>query len=231
MSLTSDQARLEEDPGKQRPRTPSGGPTRSPWNWFGAMFGIVVLVGAALVYVGGGSDDGADDVAAVAAAPAEEPTADEGTHDEAGEAPLETQAAEHDDETAEEPLGTPAAGHDAEDAALATDVIEIEMADYSYTPASIELQAGVPVTFRFTNTGNFQHEAMIGDAHMQEEFAAAGDHDDSDGHHGGVMAVMVEPGETADLEVVVDEPGTTYMACHIKGHYEKGQVATINVTA
>lgn len=213
---------------------------RGPLKWFGAVFGIVVLIGAGLVYVAGGSDDGTDEVAAVAEAPAEEPMADEAAHDEAEEVAVGTPAAGHDDEAAhdeaeEAAVGTPAAAQDDEQAGLAIEVVEIEMADYSYTPDTIDIQAGVPVIFRFTNTGNYKHEAMIGDAHMQEEFEAAGDHDDAhgdeDGHHGDVMAVMVQPGETADLEVVVDEPGTTYMACHVKGHYEKGQVATINVTA
>jgi hypothetical protein len=31
--------------------------------------------------------------------------------------------------------------------------------------------------------------------------------------------------------VLVDEPWTWYFACHLRGHYERGQVATINVTS
>ncbi|HEU5083844.1 MAG TPA: cupredoxin domain-containing protein, partial [Acidimicrobiales bacterium] len=136
-----------------------------------------------------------------------------------------------------EPAAEPAdTGHAADPPAPAADVagkavIEIEMVDYAYAPDTVDIRAGVPVVFRFTNTGNVPHEAMVGDMHQQEEFEAEGDHDADDGHHGDVMAVMVQPGETADLEVVVAEPGTTYMACHIPGHYERGQIATINVAA
>ncbi len=45
------------------------------------------------------------------------------------------------------------------------------------------------------------------------------------------MAILVQPGETGDLEVHIEEPGTWYLACHLVGHYEQGQIATINVTA
>lgn len=113
-------------------------------------------------------------------------------------------------------------------------VIEVEMFEFGYTPDTLDIQAGEPVTLRFTNRGKLPHEAMVGDAHMQEEFAAAGDHDDGQGgddHHGDVLATLVQPGETQDLEVVIDEPGTWFVACHLVGHYEAGQVATINVEA
>jgi uncharacterized cupredoxin-like copper-binding protein len=142
--------------------------------------------------------------------------------------------------------GTPIGGHDDHMAAQAPDaqapeaeapdgieVIEVEMVEFGYIPEVIDIKAGVPVILRFTNTGRLVHEAMVGDAHMQEEFAAAGDHDDGHGggddHHGDLMAVTVAPGETVDLEVVIDRPGTWYVACHLIGHYEKGQVGTINV--
>ena len=115
----------------------------------------------------------------------------------------------------------------------AATVIEIEMTEFSYSPDPIEVEAGTPVTFRFTNNGQIEHEAMIGDGHMQDEFAAMeghGDHGDA-GHHGGVMAVTVAPGETAELEVVIDEPGEWFIGCHLEGHFEAGMVATINVAS
>jgi hypothetical protein len=123
---------------------------------------------------------------------------------------------------------------DAGEAGDAVDVIEVEMVDFGYVPSSFELQAGGPVTLRFTNTGRLVHEAMVGDAHMQEEFAAAGDHggggdghDDGDGHHGGLMAVTVQPGETVDLEVVIDEAGEALAG----GAHPSGAIAARGATA
>lgn len=51
-----------------------------------------------------------------------------------------------------------------------------------------------------------------------------------DGRHGDTMAVTVAPGETADLEVVVDEPGTWYLGCHLLGHYEAGMEVPLTVS-
>ncbi|MEX2487888.1 MAG: multicopper oxidase domain-containing protein [Nitriliruptoraceae bacterium] len=136
--------------------------------------------------------------------------------------------------------GTPVQAHAGEPPGEEAEVIDVEMVDFGYVPSRIELEAGVPAILRFTNTGRLVHEAMVGDAHMQEEFAAAGDHgdgqngtghDDSDDHHGELMAVTVQPGETADLEVVIDEAGEWFVACHLVGHLEQGQIATIDVSA
>lgn len=133
-------------------------------------------------------------------------------------------------------------GHDDTDAADAAPtevdgkpVIEIDMLEFAYAPESIEIEAGEPTILRFTNRGAVEHEAMIGDSHMQEEFAASDDHgnhgdDGGDGHHGDTMAVTVAAGETADLEVVVDEPGTWYVGCHLPGHYDAGMEAPLTIS-
>lgn len=209
-------------------RTRDTGPIRGLMNWFGALFGAVVLLGGLIVYVAdrpapepvGNTTVAVQPSADVDEAPAQEAAVTGEADDHVADEP-------HDDEAeaVEEP-SAPAVG-------TAVDgVIAVEMVDFGYQPAAIEIPAGVPVTLRFTNTGKLTHEAMVGDEHMQEEFASAGNHHDGGGdHHGDLMAVTVEPGQTADLEVLVDEPGTWYFACHILGHYERGQVATINVTS
>lgn len=157
-----------------------------------------------------------------------EPAADETPAEVATESP-ETPAAESGDET-----GQDAADEDGT-AADRSDVIDVDMTEFAYEPDTIELTAGEPTVLRFTNTGEIEHEAMIGTAHMQQEFAASdghGDHGDGGdgGHHGDVMAVTVAPGETAELEVLIDEPGTWYIGCHLEGHYEAGMDAVIHVT-
>lgn len=208
----------------------SGGasPIRGLMNWFGAMFGAVVLLAGLVVYVAdrpapepvGDTAVAAQPSADVEEGPDQGPVVTEEADDHVADEP-------HDDEAedVEEPP-PPAVGTSVDG------VIEVEMVEFGYQPAAIEIPAGVPVTLRFTNTGKLTHEAMVGDAHMQDEFASAGNHDDGGGdHHGDLMAVTVDPGQSADLEVLVDEPGTWYFACHLLGHYERGQVATINVTS
>lgn len=157
--------------------------------------------------------------------PVTEPPADPVTSPDETDGAME----EHTDDT-----GGANAADEAPAAAEGVEVIEVEMIEFGYVPETIEIEAGVPVILRFVNNGKLPHEAMIGDAHMQEEFASAGDHDDGQAegdHHDDVMATLVGPGETEDLEVVIDEPGEWFMACHLLGHYEQGQIATINVSA
>ena len=332
----SDQAQLEREPEEMGFRQPDRAPMRGVWNWFGALFGIVVLVGGGILYFVGRSGPEVEQTEPVEPpviaeeAPAEPPVsvapADEAvdavTDEPAVAVPGQTaavllgmyvvdsfgfhgieeayieatevgdgdagqvakvlaavDAVDWPDELSEvaaafrgdvaglhEALeagdlegarhgleavhgsqhglsngvyawlaGAPVGGDDESvEAGQSTEVIEVEMTDFAYEPETIDISAGVPVILRFTNAGKLEHEAMVGDGHMQDEWAAAGKtagHDPTDGHHGDLMAVTVLPGETADLEVVIDQPGTWYMACHLVGHYEQGQVATINVTS
>lgn len=208
-------------------------PLRPVLNWFGTIFGVVVLIGGSILYVAGVSEPtaGPDQPVAPQMAVDDHDEAKD-TADEGSKRKGRSQEATSDDHPAKDRKG-----------ANDRDIYKIEMIDYGYVPETIDIKASVPVIFRFTNTGRFEHEAMIGDAHMQEEFHEADDHDDEgDGghgseseeggdHHGDVMAVTVKPGETADLEVVIDEPGEWFVACHLPGHYEQGQIGTINVRA
>jgi len=176
---------------------------RSFWNWFGAAFGIVVLVGAGVLYLLGRSESAADNPEATVA----QPVVAEGADSE------------------------PQASADPVD--QATETIEIEMVEFGYVPETIDIEAGKPVILRFSNTGRIVHEAMIGDIHMQEEFAGEGGHEngDADGEHrGDLMSITLESGETGDLEVMIDQPGEWFIGCHLTGHFEAGMVSTINVT-
>ena len=337
VTTRSDQAQLEREPEQKGPRRSGRAKMRSVWNWFGVVFGIVVLLGVGILYLSdrsgpeiGEAEAAEQPVAAEEAEeqPAEPPASvapvDEATDEAAEDSPIvipgqtsavllgtyvvdsfgfhgmeeayaeatevgnrdagqvakvlaAVDAVDWPDELSEVAAtfrgdvaglheameagdvegarlgleavhgsqhglsngvyawlaGSPVGHDDGVEAEQPMEIIEIEMNEFAYAPETIDIKAGVPVILRFTNTGKLEHEAMVGDAHMQEEWASAstGGHDPTDGHHGDLMAVTVLPGETADLEVHIDEAGTWYMACHLVGHYEQGQVATINVTA
>lgn len=199
MSATSEQGQVRDpQPGG---RGPHRGTARSMWNWFGAAFGLVVLVGASILYVVNLYVVSVEGSIAAPEAPA---------------------AVANPVASAQETVGT---GHDGTDTGDLP-VIEIEMNEFSYVPASVEVPAGTPVILRVTNTGAIVHEAMLGDAAMQDEFAAAGE----DRGNSETMAITVDPGETGDLKVTLDEPGETLIGCHLPGHWEAGMVAAITVT-
>jgi uncharacterized cupredoxin-like copper-binding protein len=102
-----------------------------------------------------------------------------------------------------------------------TDALRIE-------PATMEVPAGVPVTFVVTNSGALDHEFYLGDeaaqaAHAAEMAEMGGmTHDEPEG-------IGVAPGETKELTHTFAAPGETLAGCHVQGHYLAGMKAVIAV--
>jgi uncharacterized cupredoxin-like copper-binding protein len=103
-----------------------------------------------------------------------------------------------------------------------TDAMRIE-------PDPITVPAGVPITFVVTNTGQIDHEFMLGDeaeqAEHEQEMLEPGAmvHDHS-------YAIAVKPGQTKELVYTFDAAGQLLAGCHIPGHYPAGMKATVTVT-
>jgi uncharacterized cupredoxin-like copper-binding protein len=106
-------------------------------------------------------------------------------------------------------------------------VIEVSALDtLAYEPETIEVGAGETVTFVVTNTGEVDHEFVVGDEEMQamaEEEMTEGMH----GHTASMAALAVEPGETQETTITFGEAGTLEYACHVEGHYAGGMVGMI----
>ncbi len=90
-------------------------------------------------------------------------------------------------------------------------VIEVDMADYSFSPEALRIPAGQRVQLVFTNTGEVEHEFMAGRtvadgdfavdlfAGLEVEFGAVegnvpAGHDNSDGHHDVAAPAAVPAG-------------------------------------
>jgi Cu+-exporting ATPase len=117
--------------------------------------------------------------------------------------------------------------------ALPDRTVAIEASDaMRFSPEAIEVRAGETVAFVVTNTGEAEHEFVIGDEATQlaheDEMAAAGDHGDEGA---APNAVSVAPGATATLVYAFAEPGTLLIGCHEPGHYAAGMTGTITVVA
>jgi len=133
-------------------------------------------------------------------------------------------------------------------------LIDVTMRDIAFDAPTIEVEAGVPVTFHFENTGAARHDAFIGDSAAQAEhetemaamastdgsmpghdmgdMGATGGTDgpDMDGmHHGDGNALSLAPGGHGMLTHTFDEPGTYEIGCHQPGHYAAGMHVEITV--
>jgi uncharacterized cupredoxin-like copper-binding protein len=114
-----------------------------------------------------------------------------------------------------------------------------------FDPETLEMAAGEIVKFEITNTGNLEHEFVIGSKEAQEEhrqmmlnMANGGGHDMSnmsngDGHDMANMSmagVTIAPGETGTLLwSVPDNVNELEYACNIPGHYESGMYGNFSL--
>ena len=116
-------------------------------------------------------------------------------------------------------------------------VVEVVMTEFAFEPDSYSAAAGETIRFLITNEGVVDHEFRLSNAHRVEEHLASGhaDHGEEGGHHdeGGDVYIVVEPGETAELEMTFPEDVSLYteVACLLPGHYENGMTAPLMVTA
>ena len=123
--------------------------------------------------------------------------------------------------------------------------ISLEAGDMWFDPEELELAAGEVVKFEITNTGNLEHEFVIGSKEAQEEhrqmmlnMANGGGHDMSNMAHGeghdmsnmSMAGVTIAPGETGTLLwSVPDNVNELEYACNIPGHYESGMYGNFSL--
>lgn len=120
------------------------------------------------------------------------------------------------------------ADHGSEPTAATT--VTLNAADFSFSPASIDVVAGQPVKIVVQNTGVQIHDFTIraipldGAAHGS---AAADDH----AHTAGDSAVHVaaQVGATSTIEFTPAESGTYEFECSVAGHKAAGMVGTLSV--
>ena len=112
-------------------------------------------------------------------------------------------------------------------------VVSVEMFEFGYVLDRDTVPVGEPVTFRFVNGGQDEHEAMFGSSHQQEEFAAIDGHGghDSGGHHGDIAALTLDSEAAGEIVMVFDSPGEVLIGCHLPGHWEAGMSAGLNVVS
>lgn len=146
----------------------------------------------------------------------------ESEHAEAGHS--EAAAGHHDD-------AAPGFGHPAKPE-QADRTIEIEAVDLAFKPVSIEVKKGETIKFVVANTGNLEHEFVLGTASEQKEHAKemqAMQGSTGMAHHSDSNAITIPAGETKTLTWTFTQAMPVEFACHIPGHYEAGMHGDIQV--
>ncbi|HEY3240728.1 MAG TPA: plastocyanin/azurin family copper-binding protein [Acidimicrobiia bacterium] len=107
----------------------------------------------------------------------------------------------------------------------------VAMRDIAFAPDRLEVKEGETVEFVFRNTGQAEHEAVIGDEKLQESQEGGGMGGHAGGHKGSedVPRVVLSPGRTGKLTYTFNEPGEVFIGCHVPNHWKAGMKVAIQV--
>ena len=111
--------------------------------------------------------------------------------------------------------------------------ITVEATDFAYSPLSIMIPAGEPVTLMLKNSGKAEHDFVIDKIDVTDVVAS----DNGPAEHHQMhqpeydLHFFARAGETSTLEFTALEPGTYEVFCSIEGHKEAGMIGKLIVAA
>ncbi len=118
--------------------------------------------------------------------------------------------------------------------AQSTTEITVEATDFAYSPLSITVPAGQPVTLTLKNAGNIEHDFVVENIKLTDVHAS--NSEPAEHHQMGDapeydLHFFAKAGETASLQFTAMEPGTYEIFCSIEGHKEAGMIGKLIVAA
>jgi uncharacterized cupredoxin-like copper-binding protein len=111
----------------------------------------------------------------------------------------------------------------------AKQTVTIELAEMSFTPKDIVLEAGQPYVLEIVNKGTEKHE-FSAEAFMRTVATRKAETAESEVKVPFFTEIEVFAGKTVELFLIPLIPGTYELVCEIEGHFEKGMFGTITVT-
>lgn len=102
--------------------------------------------------------------------------------------------------------------------------------DMRFDPGAIKVKQGQTIRFRIANTGQVDHEFVLGDMADIQEHADMMKQMPGMTHSDPNM-IRVAPGKSGELIWAFTKPGKFFYACLVPGHWEAGMQGTVEVTA
>ena len=103
--------------------------------------------------------------------------------------------------------------------------IDIDMAEYKFTPDEFTVPAGAEIILNLKNSGKQHHEFQI-----LVLGAKAGEKVDQDGNSTKYWNAILRPDENNSLSFTApSEPGSYVISCSVPGHTGAGMVGTLHV--
>jgi uncharacterized cupredoxin-like copper-binding protein len=119
----------------------------------------------------------------------------------------------------------------AQPSKLSTDVT-VEMTDFAYSPSSITIPAGEPITLTVKNIGNVEHDFVVEKIDATTKVIKDSG---SNAHHAHGeeqnydLHISAGAGETGVIQLTISEPGTYKVICTVEGHEEAGMIGELTV--
>ncbi|OGO55787.1 MAG: hypothetical protein A2Z32_10000 [Chloroflexi bacterium RBG_16_69_14] len=111
----------------------------------------------------------------------------------------------------------------------AKETVTIELAEMSFTPKDIVLEAGRPYVLEIVNVGTEKHE-FTAEAFMRTVATRKAETGESEVKVPFFTEIEVFAGRSAELFLIPLIPGVYELVCEIEGHFEQGMFGTITVT-
>ena len=94
-----------------------------------------------------------------------------------------------------------------------------------FEPSTIEVPAGVPITFTIVNDDPIDHEWLLGDEafHARHRLGTEAVHGDRPNE------ISLPPMTTKTTTITFDKPGELTFICHFPGHEAYGMVGVLRV--
>ncbi len=112
--------------------------------------------------------------------------------------------------------------------------ITLDAGDFSYTPASVIVPAGEPVSLTLRNSSVVEHDFVIEKVDVQsvvKKDSGSAAHHTREEQLGVDLHVSAQPGDTSVIEFTISEPGTYTFYCSVPGHKEAGMSGELIVVA
>ena len=106
-------------------------------------------------------------------------------------------------------------------------VVEIDIRYSHFSPSSITVPAGRPVTFVVVNNDPIDHEWIVGDEALHERHRTGTE----PVHNARPTEISIDALHERRTTVTFAAPGTLTFICHLPGHEAYGMVGTLVVTA
>ncbi|MEW6093090.1 MAG: cupredoxin domain-containing protein [Chloroflexota bacterium] len=105
--------------------------------------------------------------------------------------------------------------------------IDVELSDFSISPAQLIVPAGSEITLQVANTGSIIHDLTI-----MKFGVDVGDKYDEEDQDNIYWEIEIQPGEAKTVQFMSpNEPGMYQIVCSIPGHLQAGMVGTLEVVA